>query len=1055
MSKNPKIIQLTDEIILQYTNDNVLTEYRDINLKVDSMPDPYPKGVYDPKYFGSIFMDSCNCGNMRSPGIRCPRCGTTMLSEEDSYKRFGRIESPVYFSNRFKVYNFIKLIKSNFKVTTNFTTKYFEGKKWDDPMVLDNCQFEYDKETEGITVTDNITDFMKCSYEGILQIIQLYKPNILEEAKSHLNLYVLVSPMVMRAPTLRTVDGEKKLENSPISVVYKNIIYCIHEYYYKVFPTVKGEFNKALMRGSLRRLISNDAEELSDLFKPSKENLARNMQSNRVPNSGRCVIVPDPTLKVDEVVIPRHLMYETCRDEFIEYIAEKKGVPLKKAESIYKVDAMEDDIEKLFDEYIEGDGKETAKYVIINRAPSLYELSMAACKVKLTYDYVMKIPMALCKPFNADYDGDAMTYYSIPKKMNSEIVEPLSPRNIFYFKKNHKPLYTPTHEMMHGLILASKVQIPDSLDTFDSFEELNNYKKTHRDFKYQTLVMLEGEKTTLGREILSKLFDKDINAYLGGITNNINASNCTQLYEQLSDKEDRLDRIQKIQEFCLKLTTLSGSTAPRISELYVGIDHKYIDKIRDIENNESLDQKTKDVTIRNIYEEFQKDLVSRLPEDIKTMVTEASRAKLEQLRDMTIQQLNIGPEGKFNLSDTTLVSCMAPLDYKNHAIENRAVQDIKQLSVPMSGYVTRQFNYLASEYIFSEGLDEENRGIDITEKEAEGRTKTDGEIIERSKSDKITKARSIVTSTLPVGVITKDMLTNKFNYKEGSKVGMSMISSLTESLTQSGLALKHSGNLFQFDRDGGFIKAPEDGRMIVEDGWVIFRSELKEYKWPEGAKFGGSFSPDGRFKKGEVIGRHYHLVTPSYRLDQVIKLTSANPVSGDKSFQNNKKILADCYARNSGKIRYIKDDNNSFKVKIGDEEYVYNDECMYYYPDGSEVTKYSRICTGTLDMKLLVKKEKEYTEIYKYFKKQFDELMEGTAPELIEFLFALLVKKGEKDEIEVQSVVRNVKNSKSFFKSLAFGYAGRSFKEIGYEGKEFIPDPITQVILPLIISNKL
>lgn len=1056
-----RIELLTDDKIVELTGDNVLDEHRDINLKIVDKIDPYEKGIYDPRIFGSMFSNSCNCGNIRTPGIRCPRCGSTLLRGDEAYKKFGRIESPVYYYNKYKLSNLISLIKTNFKkIVTDFKSKYFEGRRWYDQMVLDICQFNYDKESDTLTVTDEIDDFTKCSFEGIIQLLHVEKPDILDEARSYLNQYIIVLPMVMRAPIMRVKDGKRVLENDRTSAVYKNIIYCIHQFYKTTFPLIKSELVKAHFRGSLRALISKDLESISEVMKPSSENLARTINSNRIPNSGRCVIVPDPTLRADEVVIPRHLMYETCRDEFIEYIANKKDITNKKAEEIYENEYSEDEIQKMFDEYIEGDGDLESKYVIINRAPTLYELSMAVCRVKLTSDYVMKIPQALCAPFNADFDGDAMTYYSIPKKMNEMMVSAMSPRNIFLYKKNHKPLYTPTHEMMHGLITASKVSVPDKLESFDSLQDLKDYKKMHRDFKYQTQVLLNGQKTTLGREILSDLFDKDINAYLGdNFKGNINSENCLFLYEQLRDKPDRLDRIRDISEFALKVTTLSGLTAPKISELYLEIDKKYLDKIKAIENDDSLDQKTKDSTIRTIYEEFQKVELARIPEGIKTMVTESSRAKVNQLRDMAVQQLNVGPDGKFNLTETTLVGCMAPLDYKNHAIENRAVQDIKTLSVPMSGYVTRQFSYLASEYVLVDGEDEKNEGIYLKESEAEGRTRINGTVVGKSRSNDLVKVRSIITSTLGPNKITLDMLSNIVNYPKGSKVGMSMISSLTETLTQSGLALKHSGNLFQFpgsgDKHPELIKSPDEGTVSISDGFVTLKSKSgKEYKWPEGNRFAQSLPVRGNtYKEGDVIGRHYLMVTPSYRLDQIIKLCSANPVSGDKSFQNNKKILSDCYARNSGILRYKKDDKKGFRVFIGDEEYRYDPENMYYFPDGSEVKQYQRICSGTLDMKNLTDKVKDYVEVYKYFKIQFDELLQ-VSPELVEFLFVLLAR-NTKDKVQMQSLVKNIKESKSFFKALSFGYAGRTLKEITYEGKDIGSDPITNVILPLILKNQI
>lgn len=369
------------------------------------------------------------------------------------------------------------------------------------------------------------------------------------------------------------------------------------------------------------------------------------------------------------------------------------------------------------------------------------------------------------------------------------MIEALGAKNRFLYKKNHQSLFTPTHEFMQGLIQATKVDIPDKREVFDSLEDVIKYKKNTKGFRYQTMFILNGRETTLAREILSEYFDKDINAYLGDFKTTLNSKNIILLYEQLRDKEDRLERIQKIQQFAAKIATLSGATAPRLSELYIDIDQTYLDRIKAIENNDSLDQKAKEIAIRDIYQEFQKVELDKIPEGVKLAITESSRAKLNQLRDMAVQQLNVGPDHKFSIAETTLVQGLSPIDYERHAIENRATQDIKQLSVPQSGYVTRQFIYSASEYYFKEGEDKDNTGIMVPLKDATGRTAINGEIIKKSNSDEPVRVRSLLTSTLPEGIITGDMLPNMFSYKPGSRIGMSLISSLTEGLTQSGLAL--------------------------------------------------------------------------------------------------------------------------------------------------------------------------------------------------------------------------------------------------------------------------
>lgn len=1050
-----KIALLTDEVIYSYSKDNVLTDPGDIDLKIKTRIAPYYKGVYDQDIFGSIFSDRCNCGAIRNPGIKCPRCGSEILTQDESFKRFARIELPVFYLNKFKFKKAYQFIKDNFNVVQELNG-IFKGYSWRDPIVLDICQWKYDEENNKLIITDDITDFMKCSFEGLLGIIKTYFPESLNEFKSYVNKYILVTPMILRAPSIRVEGDVRKLENAYATVVYKNIIYCVEEYYKNTFQHMTSELDKACFRGALRKLVSSSIDQLSQLFNSSKQNLARMMQSNRMSNSGRCTIVPDPSLKADEVKIPVHLMYEACRSEFIEYISNKKGIDIKQAEIIYKTQSDLDEVQNMFKEYIEGDPNkpETAKHVIINRAPTLYDYGMFSCKVILTNDYTMKIPQVLCKPTNGDFDGDTFSYYAIPKKMNNMINEALSAKNRFYYKKNHKPLFTPTAEMMRGLIQATKVHTPKEIQVFDTLEDAKEYKKNNRDFKYQTLCRIDGEQTTLARAILSDLFDKDINAYVGGLTKGLTAGNVTMLYEQLHEKEDRLDRIQKIQEFSLLITTLSGASSIKISDLYLDIDKSYIEKIRALENNNQLEDRVKELKIREIFYEYQKTQLEKIPNEVKMTINESQHAKAEELRDMAIQQLNVGPNHEYYVSETTLSGGMSPLDYIRHAVENRGTQDIKQLAVPQSGYVTRQFTYLASEYRLIEGEDISNPGILIPKKDAEFRTSVTGEIIPRDSSDELIRVRSIVSSNIGPGCITKDMLPNIFKFTYGSKVGMNLISSLTEQITQGGLALKHSGRLFNLQLDDALI-APDNGTLELTEDRVILHCESRSYVWPKGNEFVLNYMNEANeYKKGEVLGRDYHPVTPAYVSDCIIKLCAAKSVNVKKKFENNKKILSDCYCIEDGIITYDRDEHGNTIVKIGSYEYEYNPDSIYFFPEGASVKKLDRICSGTLDVNSMLHKVGDYIDFYYMFRKQVKELLSVT-DYLIEFLYVLIVHAGDSGELEYRSVLKNIYGSESFFKSLAFGDARKSFQKIGHEGLEFVPDPITDVVLNLILNDNI
>jgi hypothetical protein len=784
-------------------------------------------------------------------------------------------------------------------------------------------------------------------------------------------------------------------------------------------------------------------------------------------NSGRCTIIPAPDLKVDEIYIPRHLMYECCQKEFIIFMMQKYDCSEEYARLKYLTEATTVEVQKDFDEYIEtcNDGK--GKYVIINRNPTLYELSMMACKVKLTNNYTIGLPLLLCSPFGGDYDGDTFSFYAVPDNKTEKIIEVMSPKNLYYYKKSHSHLFTPSHEIMSGLIIASRISMPEDgeLHQFDSIEDAKLYRKSHRKFTYQTKCIINDKETTLGRAILSDLFNCNIEEKLNDGKINLTSKEIPELYDKLDDLDDRLNRIQQIQEFALNVATISGGTAPRLSELHAHLDSSYLDEIKSIEASEFLTDKEKDVKIREIYDKFMKDCETgkdengnpRIANELKMQISDSSRAKISQLLNIVTQQLNVGPDGIVHVGDTTLIGGMSPTDYFRHAIENRVTQDIKTSAVPRSGYTTRQLVYLGTPYQFSDSYDEKNKGIELELYKCSGRTRLDGSVITQEEAkhankEEMVTVRSIVTSTHPdLNIVTKDMISQDFKWREGANVGISLLSSLTEGLTQSGLSLKHGGRLFETDKLAGIVCPEDDCHLNLTDAFIVLTSPSgKEYLYPKTDNFVQNYTNTGKYKKGEVVGVAHKLVTPSYRLDSVIKLLGAQSTSSPKTVLNNKVLITECYAYEEGILKYEKVGDKVTGVTIGNIRYYYNPSASYFIPDGTLVKKGQRFCTGTMDLDAAIRKTKNYKQVFYLFYNQFNELISGMSPELIEFVFTLVVH-NRNGNITHKTVRSAIMDSPGTFNKLAFRDTVKTLESIDAQGVEFVSDSISRMLLPSVM----
>lgn len=373
---------LTDEAILDYTRgdgkDRVLTDHRDINLQCDGVS-AWPGGVYDVQAFGSPMEDRCICGHThRKPSEPstepCPRCGARVLSREDGLRRFARIELPFYYLNelRFDVFkSFFDDVFSSSEIKLDFMGDDLKrngystarGGKRLGIKVFDTCQFNYNATKNQLTISEFITDLDKCSYEGIMAIIEKHFPTRLNEYKKLVNRYYLVLPSMMRPFTLTrdAKDNTRKMGTHKLSIWYSSIIYfcCVEDKksnsvnYEDTINSFSTPGEKARYNALLRAYLNTGKKEATGLLNTSKENTARELYAVRTKNSGRCPIVPSTTFAIDEIGVPTHIAYEMCREGFIKYLMQELNFTEKEARKATKDEALNPETQKLFKEYAE------------------------------------------------------------------------------------------------------------------------------------------------------------------------------------------------------------------------------------------------------------------------------------------------------------------------------------------------------------------------------------------------------------------------------------------------------------------------------------------------------------------------------------------------------------------------------------------------------------------------------------------------------------------------------------------------------------------------------
>ncbi len=144
---------------------------------------------------------------------------------------------------------------------------------------------------------------------------------------------------------------------------------------------------------------------LSEVLKGKQGRFRQNLLGKRVDYSGRSVIVVDPHLKLHQCGLPSAMALELFKPFVLRRLMELgKGIEnIKGAKRV--VERGEPVVWDVLDEVIKN------RLVLLNRAPTLHRLSIQAFEPVLIEGKAIHLHPLVCKPFNADFDGDQMSVH--------------------------------------------------------------------------------------------------------------------------------------------------------------------------------------------------------------------------------------------------------------------------------------------------------------------------------------------------------------------------------------------------------------------------------------------------------------------------------------------------------------------------------------------------------------------------------------------------------------------------------------------------------------------
>ncbi len=167
---------------------------------------------------------------------------------------------------------------------------------------------------------------------------------------------------------------------------------------------------------------------ISERIKSKEGRIRHNLAGKRTNFSARTVISPDPMLSINEVGVPEIIgkkltVPERVTEWNMEYLKEfvKKG-PEEYPGSNYIIrpdgkkkkitnETQESCLEELQPGYVVERHLMDGDIAIFNRQPSLHRMSMMCHKVRILPGKTLRLNVAVCEPYNADFDGDEMNLH--------------------------------------------------------------------------------------------------------------------------------------------------------------------------------------------------------------------------------------------------------------------------------------------------------------------------------------------------------------------------------------------------------------------------------------------------------------------------------------------------------------------------------------------------------------------------------------------------------------------------------------------------------------------
>lgn len=297
---------------------------------------------------------------------------------------------------------------------------------------------------------------------GMLVTPTMHRPPLVMGQVTHSEITKNYANIVTNAMNLRKAPDDENMTKEDRKEFFHNkalsLMQSIDEAYHGV-PGAAG----AVGRETLRKRIGG-----------KKGIVRKNLEGARTNYSGRTVIGPGPSLRVDEVGIPFKWRTQlTTRYEVGGFTGKSLAISKEEAARIVQMGdcnfVERNGIEmclikpEMRSAYDPQDGDVIHRFlrdgdlIIVQRNPSLHRVSLMPFKARLVDGSTILINMATTKGFNADFDGDEMnTHLTQSFLARAEMDSVFAPRFCVLSDALGGPLLAAVYDTLTGALLMTE-----------------------------------------------------------------------------------------------------------------------------------------------------------------------------------------------------------------------------------------------------------------------------------------------------------------------------------------------------------------------------------------------------------------------------------------------------------------------------------------------------------------------------------------------------------------------------------------------------------------------